>query len=130
MRKMLLFTTPSFPKYFSQKLSAIGVCYFIVVFSSVADVQKFHLTIKNHVFTPAELVIPANQKVKLIINNNDDVAEEFDSFDLNREKVIFPNKKAVIYVGPLPAGEYEYFGEFHPNSARGKIIVKENSHAN
>lgn len=85
----------------------------------------YHLTIEDHIFTPATLTIPANKKVKIEIENKDKVAEEFDSFDLNREKVIFAGRKSIIYVGPLPVGTYEYFGEFHPNTARGKIIVVE-----
>jgi hypothetical protein len=67
--------------------------------------------------------IPPNEKIKLIIYNRDTTPEEFDSFDLNREKVIFPNKKAVIFIGPLPEGKYQFFGEFNPNSAKGTIVV-------
>ncbi|WP_426358178.1 cupredoxin domain-containing protein [Pseudocolwellia sp. HL-MZ19] len=89
------------------------------------DKKIYYLTIKHHIFMPTTLTIPANEKVKIIIENHDDVAEEFESFDLNREKVIFAGRKATIYVGPLPEGTYEYFGEFHPNTARGKIIVVE-----
>lgn len=88
-----------------------------------ASTQEYYLTLENHVFTPSELNIPANQKVKLIIINKDLVAEEFDSFDLNREKVLFPQRKSTIFIGPLKSGRYEYFGEYHPNSARGIIIV-------
>lgn len=104
--------------------------YYLLLLSCIyglpvlAKTKEFILTLEGHVFTPSQLVIPANEKVKLIIINNDPVAEEFDSFDLNREKVIFAKKKATIYIGPLSEGHYEYFGEFHPNTARGYIIVK------
>jgi len=91
-----------------------------------AKTKEFHLTLENHVFTPSELKIPANEKVKLIIHNRDKVAEEFDSFDLNREKVLFPDKKTTIFIGPLPPEKYEYFGEYNPNLARGIIIVEVN----
>ena len=43
--------------------------------------------------------------------------------------MIFPNKKATIFIGPLPEGEYHFFGEYHPHSARGKIIVKSENHS-
>lgn len=89
-----------------------------------AKTQEFYVTLKDHVFTPSELVIPANTKVKLIIVNQDETLEEFDSFDLNREKVLFPGKKGRVFVGPLPPGKYEYFGEYFPNTARGVIIVE------
>ncbi|WP_371195076.1 cupredoxin domain-containing protein [Glaciecola sp. SC05] len=85
----------------------------------------FTITLSNHTFSPDEIVIPAHTKVQLIIENNDDQPEEFDSFDLNREKVIFPNRKVRLFIGPLLPGEYEYFGEFHPDTARGRVIVRE-----
>ncbi|MEM6984654.1 MAG: cupredoxin domain-containing protein, partial [Pseudomonadota bacterium] len=71
-------------------------------------------------------------KVRLLIENQDSTPEEFDSFDLNREKVLYPNRKSVIYIGPLTPGRYEFFGEFSPNTARGAVIAteKEDSDAN
>lgn len=111
--------------FLSIKLFFLISCFQLLLFKPCFATEKFFLTLENHVFTPSELIIPKNKKVKLIVENKDPIAEEFDSFDLNREKVIFPHQKAVIFVGPLEPGEYEYFGEFHPNSARGKIIVKE-----
>ncbi|MEW6989227.1 cupredoxin domain-containing protein [Colwelliaceae bacterium 6441] len=102
-----------------------GVTLLLLCFSAhlTAKTPEYHLTLEDHVFTPSELNIPANQKVKLIIFNKDAVVEEFDSFDLNREKVLFPKTKSIIFVGPLKAGKYEYFGEYHPSSARGMITV-------
>ncbi|MFC3094010.1 cupredoxin domain-containing protein [Alteromonas sediminis] len=90
-----------------------------------AETKTYHLVLENHVFFPSEVTIPANQKVKLIITNKDASPEEFDSFDLNRERVVFAGKQAKIFIGPLPPGKYEFFGEFHPESARGIVIVKE-----
>ncbi len=91
---------------------------------------EYEIELKNHLFYPAELEIPENTKVKLIIYNRDQTPEEFDSFDLNREKVIFPNKRSVIFIGPLPIGRYDFFGEYNPNSARGTIIVVPSSENN
>jgi len=93
-------------------------------FATNAKRPEYHIVIKNHLFYPAEIIIPANKKIKLIIVNHDEQIEEFDSFALNREKVIFPQRPAIIFIGPLPVGDYPFFGEYHPNSARGKIIVK------
>ena len=83
-----------------------------------------HIDIKNHLFSPSEITIPENTKVKLIIHNKDATDEEFESYELNREKVILGNRKGVIFIGPLPAGEYPFFGEFFPKTAQGKVIVK------
>jgi hypothetical protein len=100
---------------------------FLLSFSSQAKRTEYHIELKNHLFYPAKIIIPVNEKVKLVIHNSDDTVEEFDSFDLNREKVIFANRSAIIFIGPLPEGEYSFFGEYNPHSARGKIIVGETS---
>lgn len=88
-----------------------------------AQEKMYLIELKNNTFSPQILYIPANKKIKIRIINLDDESEEFDSFDLNREKVLFPNKTATIYVGPLAPGEYHYFGEFHPNIAKGIIVA-------
>ncbi|WP_412724989.1 cupredoxin domain-containing protein [Alteromonas sp. D210916BOD_24] len=80
--------------------------------------------IKNHLFYPQDVVVPAGKKVRLTFINFDSTPEEIDSFALNREKVIFANSKGTIFIGPLSPGEYPFFGEFHPNSAVGKVVVK------
>jgi plastocyanin len=89
-----------------------------------ADPQEFTLTIKDHKFEPAELTVPAGQKVKLKVVNADATPEEFESHELNREKVIPGNTTASVYVGPLKPGEYPFFGEFNPKTAQGKLIAK------
>jgi len=104
-------------------MQSIIVFFALLSFASLANRPEFEVELKNHLFYPAEIEIPANMKVKLVIYNRDTTPEEFDSFDLNREKVIFPQKKSVIFIGPLPPGRYKFFGEFNPNSAQGTIIV-------
>lgn len=89
-----------------------------------ADPPEFTLTIKDHKFEPAELTVPAGQKVKLKVVNADSTPEEFESHELNREKVIPGNSTASIFVGPLKPGVYPFFGEFNPKTAQGKLIVK------
>ena len=84
----------------------------------------FHLNIKDHTFQPAEITIPAHTKVKLLIRNQDVSPEEFESHSMHREKVIPGGAERVIYIGPLNAGSYEFFGEFNPKTAKGRIIVK------
>lgn len=101
--------------------------------SGRAAVSEFHLEIRDHLFYPSRLEIPSGQKVKLIIHNYDDTPEEFESFALNREKVIFANSQGYIFIGPLKPGEYEFSGEYNPNSARGVVVAvkspREQSHA-
>lgn len=83
----------------------------------------YEIVLENNKFTPAELTIPAGQKVKVVVKNKNAAAAEFESHDFHREKIIKPGKEAVVFVGPLDPGTYNYFDEFHPEST-GKIIVK------
>ncbi|PCJ34969.1 MAG: hypothetical protein COA99_14195 [Moraxellaceae bacterium] len=89
-----------------------------------AETPVFELIIKDHLFFPSELTIPANQKIKLFVVNKDDTAEEFESHEMNREKVIPGNSKAMLYIGPLKPGRYPFSGEFHPRTAKGIVIAK------
>jgi hypothetical protein len=92
-------------------------------FGHAADLE-FNLVIKNHQFTPEEVKVPAGKKVKLIVDNQDATIEEFDSHDLNREKVIPPKSKGTIYIGPLTPGKYTFIGEFNAKTAHGVVIAE------
>jgi len=92
--------------------------------SPYAATPVIEIKIKDHLFYPPEIVIPANTKVKLLIRNLDPTPEEFESYELNREKVVSGNSKTVIFIGPLPPGEYPFFGEFYPKTAQGKVLVR------
>ena len=85
---------------------------------------EFHLVISDHRFTPAEITVPADKKVRITIENRDDSFEEFDSRDLNREKVVPGKSNGVVFIGPLKPGRYQFQGEFHSSTAQGVVIAK------
>jgi hypothetical protein len=82
------------------------------------------ITIKNHIFTPDEIHVPAGKRVKLIVHNQDPTPEEFESDDFGREKIILGNSTATIFVSPLKAGKYHFFGEFNSDLANGYLIAE------
>ena len=90
----------------------------------LADDLVYKLTIREHRFEPIEFRVPAGKKIKLIIDNKDESAEEFESHDLNREKVLPPKSKATVYIGPLSPGRYPFIGDFHQKTANGVIIAE------
>jgi hypothetical protein len=92
--------------------------------SMAAEKPEFTIIIKNHRFEPEVLYVPAGVKIKLIVINQDPTPEEFESYELNREKIIGGGRKAIIYIGPLKPGEYPFFGEFNMDTALGKIIAE------
>jgi Cupredoxin-like domain len=68
--------------------------------------------------------VPAGTKVRLTIRNDDATPEEFESTELHREKVVPPGQQIIVIVGPLDAGTYGFFGDFHKDTAQGKLIAK------
>jgi hypothetical protein len=89
-----------------------------------AETPVIELVIRDHKFIPETLQVPAGVKFKLIVKNEDDTAEEFESYELNREKVIAPKSQATIYIGPLEPGTYPFFGEFNQKTAQGRMVAK------
>ena len=91
--------------------------------AAAAD-DEFKLVIQDHRFQPAELVVPAGKKVKLVVENRDATPEEFESHALNREKVIAGKATATIFIGPLKAGRYPFIGEYNEATAQGVIVAQ------
>ena len=89
-----------------------------------AEDATYTLSIKDHRFTPAEITIPADTRVKLLVKNLDPTPEEFESYELNREKIIPGGKEVTVYIGPVKPGRYPFFGEFNQDTAQGVVIVK------
>ena len=90
----------------------------------VAAEPEVLLVIREHRFEPTELKVPANQRIKLVVQNDDASAEEFESHALNREKVVPARSKVTIFIGPLKPGRYAFVGEYHEKSAQGVIVVQ------
>ena len=88
-----------------------------------ADVEAT-LVIKGHRFEPAELKVPAGQRIKLLIHNQDSTPEEFESHSLNREKIIPGGAKVSLYIGPLKPGRYTFYGEYNEATAQGVVIAE------
>lgn len=95
-------------------------------FSALVPTEEpvFVISIKDHVFEPAELDLPAGERVKLVFKNLDPTPEEFESDDIGFEKIVLGGMQTSIYVGPLEPGTYSFFGEFHLDTAQGRLIVK------
>ncbi len=82
------------------------------------------IRIKDNKFVPAELDVPANTKFELLVVNEDPTPEEFESHELNREKIVTGNGQITVSIGPLKPGRYPFFGEFHMATAQGALIAK------
>lgn len=95
-----------------------------LLFSAIAYAEDYVITLKNNQFSPKELVIPAGRKIKITVKNQDATPAEFESSDLNREKVVGANSEIIVFIGPLEAGSYGYFDDFHRDTTTGTVIAK------
>lgn len=88
------------------------------------DLPTFNLLIRDGHFVPAEIVVPANTKFRLLIKNEGPGAEEFESIELRKEKVLAPGASSFLIFQPMKPGAYKFFGDFHPDTAQGRFIAK------
>jgi len=88
------------------------------------ETVKINLYIKDHKFEPEVIYGKENTRIKLRIFNLDDSMEEFESHELNREKIIPGKSDILLQLPPLKAGTYSFFGDFHQDSAKGKLIIE------
>lgn len=88
-----------------------------------AEPPSYALVIHARAFAPATLAVPAGTRIKLLVRNARGLPSEFESFDLNREKVVPPGTTITVWIGPLSPGRYKFFDDFNPG-VTGWIVVQ------
>jgi plastocyanin len=90
-----------------------------------ADAQtEIGLTIENNRFQPEEIKVKGGAPFVLVITNKDKGPEEFESHDLRIEKVIPAGKTVRLKIPALKPGTYRFVGEYHEQTAKGRIIAE------
>jgi len=103
---------------------ALAVALAICAAPAARADEPLTVTFHNHRFEPARIEVPSGQKFKLLVKNADDSADEFESAQLNREKLVPPGQTVTVFLGPLDPGEYKFFGDFHQDTAQGVLVAK------
>jgi hypothetical protein len=75
-------------------------------------------------FVPDELVVKAKTPFRLRVVNATKGPIEFESFELNRERVVLPGAEIVVFLPALDPGSYKYFDDFHHDAGEGTITAK------
>jgi len=101
----------------------MAACLCLPAQSARAD-APLTIEFKNHCFVPSQITVPAGQKFKLYVKNDDSTADEFESTDLNREQLVTPGNTITVFLGPLDPGTYHFYGDFHQATAQGVITAK------
>lgn len=104
--------------------SAALLAALVLVPAWAQELPSFNLTIKAGRFYPEVIEVPANTKFRLLIKNEGPGPEEFESAELRKEKVLAPGASSFLIFQPLKPGSYKFFGEFHPETAQGRLVAK------
>ncbi len=103
---------------------AAGLALIVAAPAAQAEDAPIRLEFRDHRFVPDRLIVPARQKFRLLVTNSDATADEFESTELNREKLVPPGQTVTIFLGPLQPGEYKFFGDFHQDTAKGVMVAQ------
>ena len=110
-----------------KKLSAItfvAACALAGFATSAFSQAPIEVRLKNHRFTPNVIKVKANQPSMIMLFNDDETADEFDSSSLKIEKVVAGHNKGAIRVRALAPGKYPFMGEYHAATAQGMVIAE------
>lgn len=119
-----IFAAPDRPSRVLGRLLCLVAFLLLSPLALAQEVPEFTLTIQDHRYQPTELKAPAGTKIRIKVVNRDSTPEEFESTDFNREKIVMPNSSITVFVGPLEAGRYNFFGDFHQDTAQGTLVVE------
>ncbi len=86
------------------------------------DKVTVSITIKDHLFDPAELHAPPGQAIAIHVKNLNPIVSEFESDALHFEKIVPAGSEAVVYVRPQQPGRYNFFDDFH-HETQGFLVV-------
>lgn len=88
------------------------------------ELPTYKLAIQNGRFSPETIEVLAGVRFKILVSNLGPGPEEFESYDLKKETVMNAGITRPVVFAPLKPGVYKFFGEFHPETAKGRIIAK------
>jgi heme/copper-type cytochrome/quinol oxidase subunit 2 len=93
--------------------------------ASAADTPpELALTLDQHRFSPEELRVKANTPFILVLTNKDKEDEEFEIASLRIEQIVSGGKTLQLKMPALKPGAYEFVGEFHEKTAKGRIVAE------
>ena len=82
------------------------------------------VTLKDHKFSPSVIKVKANEPSMIVLSNDDDTADEFDSTALKVEKVVPGHAKGNVRIRALAPGKYPFMGEYHAATAQGIVVAE------
>jgi hypothetical protein len=101
------------------------LCALLFASAPALAADPIKLTIKDHRFAPSEVTVPAGERFRIEVENQDATPAEFESSDLRVEKIVVPGGRITVTAGPLKPGTYKFFDDYHPDLATGTLTAVE-----
>ena len=89
-----------------------------------APLPTYELSLQDGHFDPPQLVVKADERFKIVLNNIGQGPAEFESTPLRVEKVLSPGVTTFVVIHPLKPGLYPFFDEFNPQLPEGSILAQ------
>lgn len=89
-----------------------------------AEMPTFEVVAENGRLSPETIEVPANTRFRLTLINRNAGPEEFETTKPFKELVVGPGVTRSTIFPPLKPGTYPFFGEFHPDTAKGQFVAK------
>jgi hypothetical protein len=104
-------------------MKAFTLALLLAATPALAD-TTIAVTLKDHKFSPSVIKVKANEPSMIILSNEDDTADEFDSTALKVEKVVPGHAKGNVRIRALAPGKYPFMGEYHAATAQGIVVAE------
>jgi len=109
-------------------LLCFGAVILVAIYQPVRAEKSAPIVIEinfnHHQFTPQKIEISAGQSVVIRVVNASQERIEFESFKLNREKVVEPGRTVTVHLPALAPGSYDFFDDFHDDVPEGVIVAR------
>lgn len=110
-------------------MSALRLTIFFAAFAlaSTATAQSldtFTVVVRDGVFIPARIEVPAGRRIKLVLINEGPGPLELENDEMRIEKVLNAGARSFIVLPKLKPGEYDFVDEFNPITGELKVIAK------
>jgi hypothetical protein len=92
--------------------------------ATAQDMPTYTVTFQDGRSLPETITVPAGVRFRLQATNKGPGPAEFESIELRKESVLAVGVTRNVVFAPLKPGSYAFFDDFHPDTARGRIVAR------
>ena len=92
--------------------------------ASRAELPGALLVLQNGRISPAQIELPAGQRIKLRLLNKGPGPIEFENLDLRIEKVLAEGGESFVVLAAMRPGRYRFIDEFHPETGVFDLVIR------